>query len=221
MKRTTDALIKKPRLNIIKSRFNSLLKKNQIIKVHIGCGPRVLKGWINIDIAYQPYNNLKYFTDEHYSREMRGNKDEFVPIDISEYGLPLPDNSVDVIFHEDFLEHIPQRDQIVFLSESLRVLKPGGVHRVNTPNLIASMRDHSDFSKGMRGVYFSEWDKHKHINVLTPSLLQEMASMVGYGEILFNKRDASVSSLIPSEYRPAGDRPESDGNIFADLIKKK
>lgn len=215
-----DKLIKERRLKKTKERIATILRNKPVVKLHVGCGPRVLKGWVNIDIAYQPYgNHLKYFTDKHYSKEIRGDKNDFLPIDIPEYGLPFPDNSVDVIFHEDFLEHIPQRDQIAFLSESLRVLKKGGIHRVNTPNLTASMRDHSDFSKGMHGVYFAEWDKHKHINVLTPFSLKEMALMVGYSEVIFNERDASVSKLVPSEYRPAGDRPESDGNIFADLIK--
>lgn len=223
VKCANNALIREPRLKKIRSKIDSLIENNKVIKVHLGCGPRILKDWINIDITYAPYDEkeLKNYLDKHSPKDKMGSANDFLLIDISEYGLPFPDNSVDVIFHEDFLEHISQRDQVAFLSESLRILKPGGIHRVNTPNLMASMRDHSDFSKGMSGVYFAEWDKHKHLNVLTPALLKEMALMVGYVEIIFNKKDGSTSKLIPPEHRPGVDRPESDGNIFADLIKEK
>lgn len=194
--------------------------ENDVLKLHIGCGPRVLKGWINIDLKYEPYHNyMKYYTDKYYPEELRGDKSDFFAIDITKYGIPLPDNSVDVIFHEDFIEHLNQRDQIIFLAETLRVLKNGCVHRVNTPNLLESMHSHSDFSKGLNGVYNDEWNKHGHLNVLTPNILQETSLLVGYKKVIFNGRDRSQSKLIPFEYRPDTNDRSEEGNIFADLIK--
>jgi len=194
-------------------------KDYQYLRLHFGCGPRVLKGWINIDLAYEPSEKyLISYTEKYYPEEIRGDKSDFYALDITKVGLPLPDNSVDVIFHEDFLEHLDQRGQIVFLAETLRVLKPGGVHRVNTPDLLSSMRDHSDFAKGFAGVYVDEWERWHHLSVLTSRVLEEMAIMVGYSKVVFNGRDKSLSKLIPLEYRPGSDRPD-DGNIFVDLIK--
>lgn len=189
------------------------------VKIHVGCGPRVLKGWINMDLSYEPFQAyLKYYTDRYYPEKLRGDQSDFFAIDVST-GIPLPDESVDVIFHEDFIEHLSQKNQIVFLSEALRVLKVGGVHRVNTPDLLTSMRENSDFGKGMDGVYADEWNKHGHASVLTANSLKELAELVGYREVSFNGRDRSRSPLVPLEYRPdPNDRPES-GNIFADLIK--
>ena len=199
--------------------LQKLVKDKNIVKLHIGCGARTLAGWINIDLHYEPYENyLKYFGDEYYPKEIRGTRSDFYPMDVTKEKLPFLDNSVDIIFHEDFIEHIGQRDQISFLTETLRILKKGGLHRINTPNLLSSMRDHSDFSKGFSGVYFEEWDKHRHKNLLTPDSLQELASMVGYSKVIFNNRNKSISKLIPKEYRPTYDRPD-EGNIFADLIK--
>jgi len=190
-----------------------------VIKLHIGCGPRVLKGWINIDLKFTPYQAyLKYYTDKYYPESARGDKSDFLALDVSRQPLPFPDNSVDVVFHEDFLEHLNQRSQVLFLADSLRVLKPDSIHRIDTPNLLASMRDHSNFSLGFQGVYVHEWDKSKHLNVLTPSSLEEMALMVGYSTVVFTGRNQSASPLIPPEYRPdPRDRPEN-GNIFADLV---
>lgn len=190
------------------------------LKIHFGCGPRILKGWMNIDLSYEPFHNyMQYYTNKYYPAEIRGDRSDFYAIDVTKTALPLPGSSVDVIFHEDFLEHLNQRDQIAFLAETLRVLRPGGVHRVNTPNLLSSMRDHSNFKRGYVGVYLDEWNKHNHLSLLTPDILQELALMIGYSEVQFNGRDRSVSQEIPLEYRPdLNDRPES-GNIFADLIK--
>lgn len=201
-------------------RLSETLKEYRSLKLHFGCGPRILKGWINIDLSYEPYQNyLQYYTDRYYPPELRGDSSDLYAIDVAKCRLPIPDGTVDVIFHEDFLEHLSQRDQILFLAETLRVLKTNAVHRINTPNLLSSMRDHSDFSKGFTGVYTDEWNKHGHLNVLTPAALKELALMVGYSEVSFNQRNKSATDLIPLEYRPdPSDRPE-DGNIFADLIK--
>ena len=187
------------------------------LKIHFGCGYRVLKDWINIDLYSGTYAQyVAEFAKNNYPPIM-GTKDDFYSIDFTEISLPLPDNSVDTIFHEDFIEHLSQRNQVVFLAETYRVLKPRGVHRINTPELLKSMVS-SDFNKGKNGVYVGEWDNNGHYNVLTKKSLDELARMVGYKEINFNQRNKSSSSFIPAEYRPGPDRPE-DGNIFADLIK--
>lgn len=190
------------------------------VKLHIGCGPRVLKGWINVDLRYEHFGKyVRYYTDAHFPAELRGELSDFFEFDLTKMAFPLPSNSVDVIFHEDFLEHLNQRDQILFLAETLRLLKPGAIHRVNTPDLLCSMCQHSNFLKGYEGVYVAEWNKHGHLNVLSPRMLEEMALMCGYSRVNFTARNQSHSTLIPLEYRPdPNDRPD-DGNIFADLFK--
>jgi hypothetical protein len=154
-------------------RLRNMRTKRKDIKLYFGCGPRVLKGWVNIDLAFEPYEQyLKYYGNVFYPDALRGDQSDFYAIYITRERLSLPDCSVDVVFHEDFLEHLDQRSQMVFLAETLRVLKRGGIHRVNTPDLKASMRDHSDFSRGGAGVYVEEWDRHLHKNVLTASILE-------------------------------------------------
>jgi predicted SAM-dependent methyltransferase len=167
-------------------------------------------------VPYKAYTGSP--AKKYHPEEILGDKSDFYALDITKVGLPLPDDCVDVIFHEDFLEHLNQRDQIIFLAETLRVLKPGAVNRVNTPDLSVSMKAHSRFQQGKDGIYTDEWNKWGHLNVLTPHMLQEMAIMVGYSKVTFNARDKSISDLTPKEYRPGSDRPEN-GNIFADLIK--
>jgi len=196
--------------------------KMEIVKVHFGCGPRILKGWVNIDISYAPFEPyLQYYTDKHYPPAIRGTRNDLYIIDILKHGLPLPDESADLVFHEDFFEHLTQKEQVVFLAETLRVMKKGAVHRINTPNLLASMRDGSDFSKGRNGVHVGEWDNWHHYNVVSPAILADMAQMVGYSRVTFNSKNHSIAAKwLPAEYRPdEKDRPAADSNVFADLIK--
>jgi predicted SAM-dependent methyltransferase len=193
-------------------------RKNNL-KIHLGCGPRVLKDWINIDLAYEPYQNyLKYYKDEFYGKEVRGKKSEFFALNIVAQPLPLKNNSVSVVFHEDFIEHLDQKEQYLLLAEVFRILKKGGVHRINTPEITSTMKINSNFKLGFDGVFQEEWDKHVHKNILSVSTLSEMARIVGYSQILVQKRDVSKGK-IPREYRPdPHDRPEN-GNLYVDLIK--
>lgn len=194
-------------------------RSKTVLKLHFGCGPRILKDWVNIDILYAHYSQyMKYYTEKYYPENLRGNLEDYYEIDVTKTGLPLPDNSVDVIFHEDFIEHLSQKEQFLFLAETYRVLKPNGVHRINTPDLISSMKK-SKFTNGFNGVYKEEWEKNTHINILSKTTLKEAAELIGYKKVMFNSRDKSVSNLIPAEYRPDPNDREEDGNIFADLVK--
>ncbi len=203
-------------------RLKNDAQRPDTIKLHFGSGPRILKNWINIDLSYAHYGPyLQYYTDKHYPEAIRGERSDLYIIDIFSDGLPLPDNSVDLIFHEDFFEHLTQKQQMVFLAETWRVMKPGSTHRINTPNLKASMRDNSQFEKGKAGVYVGEWENWDHYSVVSPAILEEMAMIVGYSDIRFNSKDNSIAAAqLPTEYRPDENaRPAADSNVFADLVK--
>jgi len=50
-------------------------------------------------------------------------------------GIPLRDQSCDVVYHSSILEHFEQDSALIFLKECFRVLKPDGVIRVAVPDL--------------------------------------------------------------------------------------
>ena len=80
-------------------RLFEIAKRGRELKLHFGSDKRVLKGWINIDIT--PYDNSgEYaFPDQP---EFRGAREDYFQIDFREGPLPVPDNSVELVFHEDF-----------------------------------------------------------------------------------------------------------------------
>jgi predicted SAM-dependent methyltransferase len=190
-------------------RVRALAESGQPVKIQVGFGWSPAPGFVNLDV------------DPHLEED----DERFDDLDIfffpyADMRWPIPDGCVDFIFHEDFIEHIAQKQQVRFLAEALRVLKDGCWHRVSTPCLTASMTRHSRFAEGMDGVYSGEWDNWQHINLFTRHALEEMAKMVGYRDVVFTQKNQSVSPhRLPQELRPSEDRDPIFGNIFADLLK--
>lgn len=91
----------------------------QPTRLHIGCGDRLLSGFVNIDII--PGAELQ--------------------LDVRQ-GLPFPDESCDAIFSEHFIEHLSQREGLRLMREMRRVLKPGGILRLATPDLEGMANDY-------------------------------------------------------------------------------
>ena len=81
-------------------------------KLHVGSGPVLLEGWINVD--NQPYRGIDQV------------------LDIRE-GIPYSD--LEFIFAEHFIEHLAYDDAMKFLRDCRRALADNGVLRLTTPNL--------------------------------------------------------------------------------------
>jgi predicted SAM-dependent methyltransferase len=60
----------------------------------------------------------------------------FTQLDITE-PLPFEDGSVDWVYAEHLIEHVPLLDAISWLAEVRRILAPGGLLRITTPDLRA------------------------------------------------------------------------------------
>lgn len=105
-------------------RLRSLAAKSAPVRLHLGCGPRLLPGWVNIDYVWGAD----------------------VILDLRR-PIPLPDASVDFIFSEDFLEHVSFQAGKRLLGECARVLKPGGLLRLATPDLTGLVRAYLDRSE--------------------------------------------------------------------------
>jgi predicted SAM-dependent methyltransferase len=118
------------------------------VKLNLACGPNVFPGeWINVDKA----DHWDYFRfiqtigadagmPDHQRKLWQwcqdGGRIEYVNDDVKGYLSTIASDSVDFIYSGQFLEHLaPRTEAPAFLRECLRVLKPGGVLRLTTPDL--------------------------------------------------------------------------------------
>lgn len=105
--------------------------------LHLGCGPVLLPGFVNIDIAKAPLamNVL--------------------------WGLPFDDASVRVVYLSHLLEHLfYPRDVMFLLNEIHRVLAPGGTVRVVVPDIARCLQAYAEGDRSFfaqRRENFSWW----------------------------------------------------------------
>jgi hypothetical protein len=198
----------KPETTRLARIHGGLASSSHPILIHLGPGETPKQGFLNID-------GFIHAAGARFKEEF---PDNYFVFPFADQSWPFPDNSVDYIYHEDFIEHISQINQWQVMAEALRVLKPGCVHRISTPCIKAAMLRHSDFNLGMEGVYEGErqWG---HIAMLTHRSLEEMALAIGYSEVIFTQKNGGTSAFAIKDTRPGDDRDELAGNIFADLIK--
>ncbi|WP_158923701.1 methyltransferase domain-containing protein [Acidisphaera sp. S103] len=187
------------------SRVRSLIGQNAPVRLHFGCANTLIEGFLNLDnfVFFGPFGKLK----------------DYFLFDFTQKLWPIADASVDYIYSEDFIEHVPQKNQVAFLAESFRVLKPGGFNRVSTPCLAESMRVNSEFTKGIKGVYFEEFDKWGHVALFTKGFISDLAHAIGYSKVIFTEKNEGSSPYAVKDRRPGADRTWKDGNIFVDLMK--
>lgn len=85
------------------------------LKLHFGCGEKIVPGWVNIDGYYK--KGISYVMDLRCP-------------------LPFAANSASLIFTEHVIEHLDyEKDISLVLREFFRILKPSGVVRIIVPDL--------------------------------------------------------------------------------------
>jgi predicted SAM-dependent methyltransferase len=89
------------------------LSANAVRGLHIGCGANHLPGWLNTELC------------------PRGDE---IFLDATQ-PFELPDASFDYVYSEHMIEHIPHAAAAAMVKECHRILKPGGLIRLVTPDL--------------------------------------------------------------------------------------
>jgi predicted SAM-dependent methyltransferase len=89
---------------------------HSIRKLQIGSGPKLHPDWLNADL--EPRSERCVFLDARRR-------------------FPFKDESFDYVFTEHMIEHTSYEEGLHVLSESYRILRPGGKIRVVTPDLEA------------------------------------------------------------------------------------
>jgi SAM-dependent methyltransferase len=183
----------------------------QPIHLHLGCGPKYLSGFVNVDA--NPFANIDLWLDVRN-------------------GLPHPTNSVDSIYATHMFEHFYDDELRRLLHECFRVLKPGAGIRLIVPNLNSAIvaysqrRDswfydsfpHHFESLGGRFSNFVFCDG-QHRTAFDFGYLDEMLRVVGFRDVEESAEGKSrlYGSNVPP-YEP-GDSTELPHSLYVEGFK--
>lgn len=197
-------------INSIKNLYNSLEKKyafNKIsrnikpqskIKLHIGCGTIYKKNWINID------NN----SDNNINK-----------LDLNwdlTKDLPFPNDSVDFIYNEHFIEHLTYLQGQKFLKNIFNLLKNGGVIRIACP----------DLKQVIEGYYFDNWRKQDWVTTFGFQWIKSRCEMVNiclnkypWGHQYVYDREDMIRALIEAGFKKTNIKEKKIGkSTFKELV---
>jgi predicted SAM-dependent methyltransferase len=110
------------------------------VRLHLGCGSTVVNGWVNIDKS--PSARVPAPVRAVLRRVGVLNADQanavfpegIVHADVRR-GLAYADGTVGYVYSSHMIEHMARWQALALLRECHRVLRPGGVVRVVTPDL--------------------------------------------------------------------------------------
>lgn len=125
------------------SAIKGYLNSHAVRKLHLGAGHEGMPGWLSTDID-------------------RGSP-EVVYLDATK-PFPLPDASFDYIFSEHMIEHISWQQGLFMLRECRRILKPGGVIRVATPDLEVLLGLYKNQDASPMAHRYIEWISDRYLN---------------------------------------------------------
>ena len=103
----------------------------ELKRYHIGCGPILADGFLNIDGDFECFekrlkSGVLYAVD--------GKPSTYILKHDLRSGIPAAANSLQIIYHSHFLEHLADQEGMVLISECHRCLAPGALMRFAVPD---------------------------------------------------------------------------------------
>ena len=171
------------------------------LKLNLGCGQIYKKGYINVDAI-----------DESVADQV-----------MSALNLEFDDNTFTHVDCTQVLEHLGAAKSIYSLAEVYRVLKPGGMFLIETPDLMSSFKT---FLKGsedqrkqvMNWIYGLDMPGMSHKYGFPEELLERMLLETGFTDVEISKVD--TNSIFPS-LRATSKKPDSGTHQFFSQFRKR
>lgn len=198
-------------------------QKAEYRRLHLGCGSKYLEGYCNVD--YYP----KHESDTH-----RGNVSR-VDVWGDILNLECSESSIDLIRLEHTFEHFYRHEGLKFLKYALKVLSPGGVLVIETPDfirvillsLILPCRPNQTGSGANRDLirsqfYGASWETNSdgypyHKYLWAKGELSDSAELIGFESRL--KTNATLSHLPGRDMALILVRP--GGNAKSEILQNE
>ncbi len=126
----------------------------------IGCGDGLFMSHLNSNLAKNHKKELWGVDYSHYKLKQAKKAGHKVKHCDLEQGIPFKDQSFDVIYAAELIEHLYDPDK--FLEECRRILKKNGVVVISTPNLHA-WYNRALFALGIQPLFYEVSTRSPHI----------------------------------------------------------
>lgn len=140
----------------LRRRASEIVPSGVPLRLHLGCGPHRLPGWVNVDLR-DPAADLR--------------------LDVRA-GLPFDDGAVTAVYLAHILEHVEYPDEALrVLRECWRALGDGGLLRVAVPDLRSFLDAYAAGDDGFFEYFERRWER-----VPAPTPLASFLHHAGAGE---------------------------------------
>lgn len=116
-----------------------------MVRINIGCGQTPTRGWQNFDNSFSLrlskiplLTDLMYrmgFLEESQYQFVRFARENDIKHGDATTGLPLQQESCEVVYSSHMLEHLDRTGADKFFKEAYRVLCPNGIIRIAVPDI--------------------------------------------------------------------------------------
>src|SRR5438445_4138998 len=141
--------------------------------VDVGCGTGNL--WRYVGHRFRRYLGLDAVRYDGFPAEAA-----FMPADLNQAAIPLPDSAADVVAAVEIIEHL--ENPRAFMRELVRLTKPGGLVMITTPNQLSLLSKMTLLWKN-RFNAFQEGCYPAHLTALLEIDLRRIAGESGLEEI--------------------------------------
>lgn len=191
------------------------------VRLNLGCGIAVTKGWINIDgslnalvasmpafmhrLMYRFSGARAYYSKEEFCRLL--GEHVFIHHNLAA-GIPLENETADYIFSSHFFEHLYQNEASHLLTDCHRVLNDGGLLRISIPDLeyAVGLYKNGEKDKMLKSYFFVEdgdndYSRHKYMYDF--EMLSAILSEAGFCDIARRKfREGELPDVNLLDNRP-------------------
>lgn len=112
--------------------------------------------------------------------------------------MPFPNESFDCLSALEIIEHWKRKDQIRFLNEAWRVLVPGGLLVLSTPNISEATRKLHDLAWFVTHSMYARQDLGQHIGEVTHRELKKLITSNGFA-LRSEKAFSLVNYVVSSD----------------------
>jgi hypothetical protein len=168
-------------------------------RIHYGCGTLLFADWLNVDL--HPASGAAATLRLNLTRRH-----------------PFPDDWFEFGYTEDFLEHLEQADQIIFLVECYRTLRRGGVLRLCFPSLDQVVALHYRPLTYERALAARRecYEQHAHRSFPSRADIELLAHQIGFSRVEFPATSQSTHAALAGREHRTG---QGMAHLIVELTK--